>query len=498
MIKFGSFHGLELRARGTGSKPDLKCKTRIAPQAGIIIGSTVTAMIGARRERDVMIRLPRESPDVRSVFYFGPFTLDVARRQLFCRGVALRVTSKALHLLYLLVRNAGVTLTIGEIMSIVWGDSQSFTDATLRQHILMLRHALDEHLTGRYIATDYGRGYRFVGEVSERPLPFTVSLVEQYCAAGAEFRNSASPAALAASLNLYERALAIDASSAAALAGAALTRVLMADFQYDRPSGLLELARSQSEAALLVEPNRVDALMALCKVQLDYSWDFAGASDIARRAIGLDPKHRIAAFMYAWILALSSHSEESIAFIDSLPANISNVDIMQTCRGIATLFLGDYAAAKAELAVTCERWPDYWFARTFLGLALVLLGEEDLGLAHFDEVRLSTYHPLVQRQMNARYFSEGYALYTRFRIGDTEGAEEGLQRLMRLAESQFVPAMCFALAEIGRKNRDAALQYVDLCGRNRECWYTHLGVDPLVKELDLDAERLYGQAIRSE
>jgi DNA-binding winged helix-turn-helix (wHTH) protein len=35
----------------------------------------------------------------------------------------------------------------------------------------MLRHALEDSVKERYIATDYRRGYRFLGEVSERPPP---------------------------------------------------------------------------------------------------------------------------------------------------------------------------------------------------------------------------------------------------------------------------------------------------------------------------------------
>jgi len=97
--------------------------------------------------------------------------------------------------------------------------------------------------------------------------------------------------------------------------------------------------------------------------------------------------------------------------------------------------------------------------------------------------------------MNARYFSEGYALYTRFRMGDTQTAERDLERLMRLEESQFIPASIFALAELGRKRYAAALDYIRQCRDNRECWYTHLAVDPLVTELHLDAAELYGQAL---
>lgn len=438
-------------------------------------------------------RLSEESPNARRVFYFGPFALDLSLRRLFRQGVPVHVTGKALDLLCALVSNAGVTLSVDEIMSTVWDDKKDLTDATLRQHVLMLRHALGENGTQRYIATDYGHGYRFTADVTERPSPFINSVVNEYCVAGAEFRNSASPAALVASLNLYDRALAIDPTSAKALAGAALTRVLVADFQYDRPRNQLELAKSQSETALAADPNCVDALMASCKVQIDYCWDFAGALAIARRALELDATDRIAAFMYGWILALSNRFSESLAFTESLPSHVSNMNIIQACRGITTLFSGDYAAAAAQLEATCKRWPDYWFARTFLGLALLLLGEPDRALEHFDGVRLSAYDPLVDRQMNARYFAEGYALYTRFRMGDTKTAQSTLERLARLAESQFVPATCFALAEIGRKNGEAALRYIEVCGDNRECWYTHLRVEPLVKELDLDPARLYGR-----
>lgn len=438
-------------------------------------------------------RPSEESPNARRVFYFGPFALDLSQRRLFRQGVPVRVTGKALDLLCALVSNPGVTLSIDEIMSTVWDDKKDLTDATLRQHVLMLRHALEENGSEQYIATDYARGYRFSADVTERPSPLINSIVNEYCAAAVEFRNSASPAALIGSLNLYDRALAVDPSSTIALAGAALTRVIVADFQYDRPKSQLELAKVQAEAALAADPNCVDALMASCKVQLDYCRDFAGALAIARRAIELDAKHRIAAFMNAWILALSGRFEQSLAFLDSLAPSVSNLNIIQSCRGITTLFSGDYSTAATQLEITCKQWPDYWFGLTFLGLALLCLGETDRALEHFDRVRLSAYDPLVDRQMNARYFAEGYALYTRFRIGDTKAAQSTLERLARLAESQFVPATCFALAEIGRKNRKGALRYIERCGDNRECWYTHLRVDPLVKELALDPARLYGR-----
>jgi DNA-binding winged helix-turn-helix (wHTH) protein len=424
------------------------------------------------------------------MFYFGAFALDALQGRLFRRGSPVHVTSKVLRLLELLVSRPGVTLSTGEIMSKIWGDSEDATEQTLRQHVLMLRHALEDSVTERYIVTDYGRGYRFVGEIDERPPPYMGAVAEQFCAAASDFRNSGSPAGMIAALHLYKRALSIDDRNVLALGGAALTQVLMADFQYDRPRELLEAAEEQAKTALAGDAACIEAILALCKVRLDYAWDFPGALELAARALEIDPSHRIAAFMYPWILVLSSRCGDATEFIDSLPRAISSQNLITSCRGIATLFSGDYDAGRAELEGVCRRWPNYWFAKTFGALGLLVTGNEREALRLFDEVRYSAYDPLVDRQMNARYFAEGYALYARFRMGDAANAQSSLRRLRRLGESQFVPATIFALGELGRNDRAAAMQRIRQCRDNRECWYTHLGVDPLVKEWHFDMTEL--------
>ena len=322
-------------------------------------------------------------------------------------------------------------------MSGIWGDNEEATEQTLRQHVLMLRHALEDSIKERYIATDYGRGYRFLGEVSERPPSYMAGVVEQYCAAAGEFQSAGSPAGMMASLHLYDRALAMDDSNAAALGGAAMTRVLMADFQYDRPRELLETARRQAEASLSVDPDCMDAINALCKVRLDYSWDFAGALERAERALQIDSNNRIAAFMYPWILSLSARFAEAVAFIDALPASVSSQNIIATCRGIAILFSGDYDAGNAELDNVCRRWPDYWFARTFFALGLVKAGREEEAL---------------------RYFSEGYALYTRFRIGDTPRRRSAWLRNCTWTLPSFTATRCSFYVFIGSERYRVPLE----------------------------------------
>ncbi len=94
----------------------------------------------------------------RKSFYFGPFVLYGSQGRLSRRGRAIHLTGKLLRLLLLLVSKPGVTLSVQEIMSGIWGDNEEATEQTLRQHVLILRHALEDSVKERYIATDYGEG----------------------------------------------------------------------------------------------------------------------------------------------------------------------------------------------------------------------------------------------------------------------------------------------------------------------------------------------------
>jgi hypothetical protein len=53
-----------------------------------------------------------------------------------------------------------------------------------------------------------------------------------------------------------------------------------------------------------------------------------------------------------------------------------------------------------------------------------------------------------------------------------------MRTVLASRKSRLLSAPHLALAEIGRKNREAALRYIELFGDNRGCRYTHIGVDP--------------------
>ena len=97
---------------------------------------------------------------------FGPFRLLPKQRMLYEAGRPVRVGSRALHILVILVECAGEIVSKDELISRVW--PEAFVDeANLRVHIAALRRVLGDGQSGtRYIANIIGRGYSFVADVS--------------------------------------------------------------------------------------------------------------------------------------------------------------------------------------------------------------------------------------------------------------------------------------------------------------------------------------------
>jgi DNA-binding winged helix-turn-helix (wHTH) protein len=416
--------------------------------------------------------------------YFGPFAIDCNHRRLVRGGVTVPLTAKAFDLLAILLESAGRTVTIDALMSALWPGNEEANDATLRQHVLMVRRALGDRIRDpRYIVTDYGKGYRFVGPLSAGPSFLLQTLVEELCAAAGDFRKTRGGAGLRNALDLYHRALTIDVENPTALAGAALCRCLIADNLRDLPRPLLEYARSQSEFTLRLDPDCVDALIARAKVALHGDDNTRDALAMAQRALALAPKNAMVLGLNAWILLLESRFRDARVFIDEHGAAMDDERLAGSYRGFVNLFERDYLGAVAELSAACADRPHAWFARICLGQAYCMAGDAVRALSEFDAVRLSAYDPLAEGELDARFLAEGYALYVRVRFGDESGAAASLERLRRLSQQQFVPAVCFVLAETGRRRYSQAAEHLERCRENGEWWYAQSAIDPFLDDL---------------
>src|SRR4051794_18869341 len=118
-----------------------------------------------------------------TMYEFGPFRLDGARRTLLRNGAGGPLLPKSFDGLVALIRGAGHLLTKDALLASAWPDT-AVEENSLAKAISDIRKALGEGPRDqRYIATVAGRGYRFAAAVTtvdgrERPqttavLPFT-------------------------------------------------------------------------------------------------------------------------------------------------------------------------------------------------------------------------------------------------------------------------------------------------------------------------------------
>ena len=105
-------------------------------------------------------------PNREAVFIFGRFELVPKRRLLLRDGKPVKIGSRALDVLVVLLENAGNVVAKNELILRVWR-SVAVEDTNLRVHISVLRRLLgDDGFESRYIVHVARRGYVFVVPIS--------------------------------------------------------------------------------------------------------------------------------------------------------------------------------------------------------------------------------------------------------------------------------------------------------------------------------------------
>lgn len=106
-------------------------------------------------------------------YHFGPFRLDLDNATLWQGDTQLTLRTKTFDLLTHLVCHAGELVTKDELMEAVWADLV-VSDSALTASMSEVRRVLGETAKeSQYIATVYGRGYRFVATVVVEDVPLS-------------------------------------------------------------------------------------------------------------------------------------------------------------------------------------------------------------------------------------------------------------------------------------------------------------------------------------
>lgn len=134
---------------------------------GVVSGSGGLESNGAG-----MARSPNTRTLQRRIYKFGSFELRTETGELSKRGIRLRLQTKPLHILELLLSRPGELITREELCNRLWPETYVDFESGLNTAINRLRAALgDSADSPRYIETLPRLGYRFLSpvEVSEEP-----------------------------------------------------------------------------------------------------------------------------------------------------------------------------------------------------------------------------------------------------------------------------------------------------------------------------------------
>jgi DNA-binding winged helix-turn-helix (wHTH) protein len=105
------------------------------------------------------------------VYEFEGFRLEANKRLLMRNGTPVPLTAKVFDTLLHLVQRSGHVVEKEELMRAIWPDTV-VEENNLNQNISTLRRVLGQNQAeNRYIVTIPGRGYRFVGNLTNRSEP---------------------------------------------------------------------------------------------------------------------------------------------------------------------------------------------------------------------------------------------------------------------------------------------------------------------------------------
>ncbi len=277
--------------------------------------------------------------------------------------------------------------------------------------------------------------------------------------------------ALRQSVALFDRALALDPDYAAAEAGLAAAKALLAG-----PVELYEEARRHAERALTLDPRSADAHAVLGLVAENYDADWARAESEYEQALAIQPNHPTATHWYGEMLVLLGRFDEGDALLERAarldPLSLAIASDLAKADFVARRWDGAVARAEEVLAMD----PQFAWAWGWLGVAELRRGH--VARAVEATARLAELEPSP--------LTQAFRVEPLAASGRPAEAHEIREEVERAARSGFVTSSALLLARLGDGDRAGALDALDDLFARRE---NRLGLatipqlDPLREEL---------------
>lgn len=272
----------------------------------------------------------------------------------------------------------------------------------------------------------------------------------------------------------FDSALVIDPSYAAAAAGVASTWMLLPTYGRVRPREAYAQARAATDRALALDSTLAEALTVSAYLRALYDWDVQGAESGFARAVAADRQYATAHHWRALNLVTLRQSGEAKREID----DALELDPLAPTVGAAAAAVGyygrDYVGAEASAQSVLSLSPEFFPARTWLGLALLEQGRPADAQAELE--RAAT-------QSGGHWLPRVALAYTLARTGQADAARAILVELEAQSTREFVAPTNLAFVYLALGDRATALRLLDRGVTERDPAMLYLQVEPKLDSL---------------
>jgi TolB-like protein/tetratricopeptide (TPR) repeat protein len=269
----------------------------------------------------------------------------------------------------------------------------------------------------------------------------------------------------------FKQAIDLDPAYALAWAGLADTYLVMADYSLVKPAGVIELARAAANRALELDPTLGEAEATLGLIASIYEWEDEKAEHHFLRSMELNPGYATSFHWYGVdYLALKARFEEATAAIEQAIRLDPLSGIIRESRGYTLLLARRYEEAIREYHAAISFEPSFYKLDAALGRAYIQTGDYERAIQHLESARRNSGD--VPNVIAALAQAHGEA-------GHDDCCRALLIYLERLSATRHISASCFAIALIGARQYDRALDWLEEGARRRESQLRALGVHPV-------------------
>jgi TolB-like protein/Tfp pilus assembly protein PilF len=286
---------------------------------------------------------------------------------------------------------------------------------------------------------------------------------------GRFFLNKWTEEGFAKSIEFFTSAIEKDAAMAAAWAGLADARFVLACYGKMAPQLLMPQARVAAEKAMELDESLAAAHVSLAAVRAVYDWDWDGSEREFLRAIELDADSATA---HQWYGVLCLMPQGRLDEAESAIRRALDLDplspAINTSLGHACYVQERYDDAITYFMKALEIDPKFFLAHWWLG---VIYLQRSMLLKAFAQFRkagaLSQYH-----WSDAAKFTYGQTL-----VGRRNKARRMLEDLTRTSTADYHSAVMIAAIHVTLHETDAAFEWLEKAYLSRDPWLVWLGVD---------------------